>query len=365
MKSSKDIRIDASAQHMRIRIHALVDPLCGVIEMAADSIAERSSSPEVRREALRWKIDAVPAMREALFRPDPLAAILDAWALSAQMVDYFESGAGKRALGDWSSVAVLASRRLRSEIEAVASGFVKDGDITGGHAFIETWAEQHPIEHSIAGRESILNQVSEATAKTGLGARKALGSLQVGMDDLSRRVEVYADQLTRQFRWQVELFTLELFMEHELDRIVARVPELMDAAESAAALAETAPGLIAEERAAILEALHNELIAALAFLAEERAAILGHITDERVVVIEEVDRSRDEVLETVSGELRAIIEILKQERIDALADVEVMSRRTVDHAFKRVAQLLAAVVAVCLLAGAVALLVLRPRARAH
>ena len=35
--------------------------------------------------ALRWKINSIPAMQTATFQLDPLAALADAWGLTAQM----------------------------------------------------------------------------------------------------------------------------------------------------------------------------------------------------------------------------------------------------------------------------------------
>jgi hypothetical protein len=53
--------------------------------------------------ALKLKIDAVPAMREALFQPDWATAASDTLVLYIQMADHFEAGAGKDELGPASS----------------------------------------------------------------------------------------------------------------------------------------------------------------------------------------------------------------------------------------------------------------------
>src|SRR5262245_21933683 len=68
-----------NAEQMRLRMRALVQPLSGVIVASADQIIAGTTNDAVRRQALLWKIEAVPALRAALFQPNPKVAIFDAW----------------------------------------------------------------------------------------------------------------------------------------------------------------------------------------------------------------------------------------------------------------------------------------------
>src|SRR5262245_19742585 len=63
--------IAVSFEQARLRMRALVGPLSGDIIESADRIMAGTTDPAVKRAALLWKIEAVPALREALFRPDP------------------------------------------------------------------------------------------------------------------------------------------------------------------------------------------------------------------------------------------------------------------------------------------------------
>ena len=71
--------ISATTQQARLRIRALVLPLSGAIIESADRISAATNDHAIRRAALVWKLEAVPALREALFRPNPFTAIGDAW----------------------------------------------------------------------------------------------------------------------------------------------------------------------------------------------------------------------------------------------------------------------------------------------
>ena len=86
----RDVKVNR--EQLRLRVRSLVGPMAGRVESAADEIVAATTSPTVRLAALEWKIDAVPAMRDSLFQPDPYVALIDSWVLLYQMGDYFEIG---------------------------------------------------------------------------------------------------------------------------------------------------------------------------------------------------------------------------------------------------------------------------------
>ncbi len=184
---------DISMTHnqIRLRVRALVGPMCGEIEQAADGIAAGTTNRAVQRAALEWKIEAVPAMRGALFQPDPLTALVDSWALCHQMTDYFEVGPGKTALGDSSPAAATTCRRLEETLAQVVATITASGDISKTRAFVRQWAADHPIRHSIAGRESTLSRVLERDAAGALSTGEVVAEITTSVNDLSRRLEVY------------------------------------------------------------------------------------------------------------------------------------------------------------------------------
>ena len=78
--------VKVNREQLRLRVRSLVGPMAGRVESAADEIVAATTSPTVRLAALEWKIDAVPAMRDSLFQPDPYVALIDSWVLLYQMV---------------------------------------------------------------------------------------------------------------------------------------------------------------------------------------------------------------------------------------------------------------------------------------
>ena len=64
------------------------------VDLAASSIERQTTDPVVRRNAMLWKIRAVPEMRKACFRLEPVSGLVDAWTLARQMDHLFSDGAG-------------------------------------------------------------------------------------------------------------------------------------------------------------------------------------------------------------------------------------------------------------------------------
>ena len=73
--TSKELSV--TPNQIRLRMRALVQPFTGEIEQSADAIGAGTKDISVKRAAIRWKIEAVPALRTALFQPNPFTAVLD------------------------------------------------------------------------------------------------------------------------------------------------------------------------------------------------------------------------------------------------------------------------------------------------
>jgi len=122
--------VTVTQHQVRLRMRALVEPMCGEIEQAADAIIAGTTNRTVQQAALHWKIEGVPALREALFRPDPFTAMSDTWVLFYQMADYFETGRGQEALGPASAQAAATCRRLEEEFTQIVASATKSGDVS-------------------------------------------------------------------------------------------------------------------------------------------------------------------------------------------------------------------------------------------
>jgi hypothetical protein len=334
VQGQKDIA--ASPNQVRLRMRSLVDPMCGELEQAADAISAGTTNPAVRKAALEWKIEGVPALRKALFQPDGFTALMDAWVLCNQMADYFESGPGKEALGAASAQAVAACRHMEEEMASVAASLTISGDVSRARAFARKWAASHPVRYSLGSRQSTLSRVLEKDMAGSFSAGEAVEEITTAVDDLNRKMDVYSDQFFRQARWEAEQFSLELSADQAIplaeravkssEQAVATFERLEPAIERAVEVAEQAPKVVTSEREAAIKALGEELKTALEFAREERIAALKKLGED-----------------------------LASERQAAGREAE----KVVDHAMTRVAEIVGATVLVLLLAAIAGLWLVR------
>lgn len=345
--------IAANAEQFRLRMRGLVQPLTGEIVASANQIIASTDDPSIRRSALLWKIEAVPALREALFQPDPVTALTDAWVLSFQMADYFRYGPGKAGLGTAHSIAVATCEQLEAEIARVAASLTISGDISKARAHAQTLATARPIRHSIAARESLLSKSLEREMASSLAPMDAAGSLVVSVDDLNRRLEIYSAQLMEQARWQAELFTMRLEEELQVkkavplteaavksaDRIADSLQPLVPALDESLGPLKALPEIISSERKAVFDALSAQIDRVLEFIRVERVATLKQITEERM------------------STARDIRSALDQERVLIMTEVGQLIDKAVERAFFRAAQV-GAVALAAIFIGVVVLMLL-------
>jgi hypothetical protein len=345
--------IALTRNQIRLRVRAMVGPMCGEIEQAADRIAAGTTNHDLKRAALEWKIEAVPAMRGAIFQPDPITALMDTWVLCNQMADYFETGPGKTALSNSSPTAVATCRRLEETVAQVAATMTVSGDVSKLRALVRQWATDHPIKTSIAGRESFLSHVLDRDAMEELSAGEVVADITTVVEDLSRKLEVYTEQLVRQARWEAELFKSEILTDVPFDQALplaeravktaeqatATLDRLAPAVERGVVVAESAPKVIASEREAVTKMLQEELARTRQFVREERIATLAHLSQERIAAVKTLEQ------------------IVELERKGLTEDLYRISVKMVDHASWRAAQL-CVLILVALFIGVALLLLL-------
>lgn len=366
-----------SANQIRLRMRSLVEPFAGEIEQTADTITAGTTDRSVKRAAIQWKIEGVPAVRGTLFQPDPFIAVFDTWVLTNQMANYFESGPGRRALGSAAPLAVETSRRMEAELTEVATTFTISKDVTRVRATAKQWAIDHPIRYAIRDRETALSRVTERDVGVEWSAGEVIAEMAATADDLHREIQIYSNHLFRQARWEAELLKLDLPTDEVMplaeravkssERAVASLDELTPSIRTAANAAATAadaasnitsklpadiPALVSSERKAAIDAINADLRETLTFLQRERIAALHQISEERVAALDHISDERVVVMKEVR-------EIAANERLALSRDIERASLKVVDHAAWRLAQIVAAAVVAVLLGALLLLLLIR------
>ncbi|MCE9625867.1 MAG: hypothetical protein K8R69_10525 [Deltaproteobacteria bacterium] len=109
--------LDLTAEQLRLQVADFVVVFGGMVERGADEIIENSDSPKAKENALLWKANAIPVCQMAAFQFDPMVGLLDLWAFSSQMTEFFENGKGAHLRRSTSmSLAALDKDKGLSEV---------------------------------------------------------------------------------------------------------------------------------------------------------------------------------------------------------------------------------------------------------
>ena len=350
LTTPKGEEVKLSAFELRVAALDLAPSFSDIIEEAADEIIEKSADPKIRRHALVWKMNAIPAAFTAIFRPDPVAAIIDTWAFSIQMVQFFDKGDGRRMFGEYNYIALDGSKRLEAEVLHIIKSSVSPELEAELKKKIEWWASEHPMEGQHFHRQSIMPDYARFMGDPNFGVFALVDKLTVGLPEIANRLSVYNEYLPRQARWQAELLVDEVNEKEGIKVQMEELAGLMEVLNSVIPLVEQIPDLIARERVALLKALREERVASFESIDQQRVATLDKFTQERI----------------------ATIAALREERIATLQDIDAIGNQIVtnaltktegliDHTFLRTSQLLAALLILCFIAGVVLVLFIKKK----
>ena len=281
---------DLRPEELRIRVRALAPRFSGQLEYLADSIAAQAGDTPTYAAMLRFKVNALPALQAALFQPDPVAALVDTWALVAQLQDVV----ARTPVGDTPAVAALAVPRfaaMERELEVLWKELTGKASVADTRAKVHAWARDNPIVDSVAARPSTTALLSRLTAQAGIGALASAGQLLETTQDLTARLDLQTAFLPKQGRWQAESFLLSALSSPTYRDAVPELPAMMQALQGVTEQVQALPWLVAREREAVLAGVREERLGVQAFATGEREQLVSTLQAERAVVLAEADRT--------------------------------------------------------------------------
>lgn len=355
-KNVNENTFNMSPTELRIRMQELSVLCAGIIEKAGDEIIARTNDPAIKRKALLWKMNSIPALYKAFYNPKPLIAMLDSWALSLQMKQFFNSEAGQKAFGKWHVYGRNAAVLIEAKMVQLAKLMSPTGDISLPENFIQSWSDDHPIQIPFFERESMVPILSSGAAEKALSAFQAAAKLPYQLDDITNRLTVYGDYLPKQARWQAELLLSDLGVHEKIDTLMAELTTATQVLQQVGEVVEKSPDFITDERSAVLEVFRNERLETLSAVNKQRIETLDAINHQRIETLDYLARERAAIIDALENERKIVLEVLKSERHLVLTEVESMGNRIVqdgikeldkliDHFFLRAAQL----IGVCLI----------------
>lgn len=351
-----EIRPDFRVETLRARLHEYSITFAAEVDLAATSIGRRADDSTVRRNALLWRVRAIPEMRKACFRLEPIGALLDAWTFARQMDHFFSEGAGADAFGALQPEAVEVSRRLVDQMRAIGGSITVSAEatVTFEHKFIDPWLAGHPLRAITFVRESPIARFAEQSRASG-DMFQTVGTMEDLAVSLSQQARIYLADLPRQVQGEVDLIRADILPSEDLAAMQGDLHVGAAAADRIAATAEGVSSLVLNERHIVLDevsrqrALVMEAIslereravgAIVRALAAERGEMLRSVEAQRLATLEWATNERRETIAEVRRELTGAMEAVRGERAVVVDDL----RHVVDVVLVRVALFLAAAV---------------------
>ncbi len=356
LKPWPEIRPDFRVEALRQRMHEYSITFAAEVDVAAASIERRTSDSTVRHNALLWRVRAIPEMRTACFRLEPVAALIDAWIFARQMDQLFRSGAATDAFGTLQPEAVDVSHRLVDEMREIGGSIAVSSQARGEfeQKIIDPWLAEHPLRDLTFVRDSPIARFAEQS-RAGGDALESVGTMEQLAVGLSQQARIYIAELPRQLRGEVDLMRSEML---PADGFASMQSDLHVSAAAAARLASTAEGIapivleerqivldeMSHQRALVMEALSGEREQAVSAVARsldvERVELLRNLESQRLATLAWATAERREAIAEVHKELVASMGSLHGERVLVVDDL----RHIVDLVLLRVAIFIGAAV---------------------
>ena len=357
VKPWPEIRSDYRVETLRARMFEYSITFAAEVDLAASSIERQTTDPMVRRNAMLWKIRAVPEMRKACFRLEPVSSLVDAWTLARQMDQLFSDGAGTGAFGPFQPEAVAVSRRLVEQLRQIGGSIAESPEARAAfeQRIIEPWLTEHPLRDLTFVRESPVARFAEQSRDLG-GMSQSVGTMEELAVTLSQQLRIYLAEMPRQVQGEVDLMRSDMLTSQG---VVAAQGDLHLTAEAVDRIASTGEGLtplIENERRIILEETSRQRALVMDALSLERekaiSAIIGAFAEERTELLRNAEAQRLATLEWASAERREAIKALSHDLAGAVTTLRGERAIVVDD-LRDIVDLVLLRVALFLIAGVV------------
>jgi len=318
MKAWPEIRPDVRMETLRLRMHEYSITFAAEVDLAATAIERRAADSTVRRNALLWRVRAIPEMRKACFRPEPVGALIDAWILARQMDDLFDDGAGAGAFGTFQHEAVEVSRRLVEQMREIGGSVAVSPGARSQfeHRIIDPWLTDHPLRDITFVRESPIARFAEQSRAAG-DTFESVGTIEELAVSLSQQVRIYLADLPRQVRGELDLIRSDLVSAEGLASMQRDLHLSAAAADRIALTAEGVSPLLLSERRIVLDEMSRQRALVMEAISVERERVVGGIArafaEERSELLRSFETQRLATLEWATAERAAVIADLHRE----------------------------------------------------
>ena len=323
-------KVEISDLELRLRLTDAFIRFTEDVEECADKIFYNTSDPEIRRAALMWKIYGISAMNKSINMPDPIASFYDAWPLTKQMIDFFESGNGKQVFAEKADLALKTCIKHEARFDSIIIDMTNLQHFQEAESQTEKWAQNHPIEDFYFARESTMSIFAQWLGAEQFGLGKSVATITEEVIELSNKLNIYVDLMPRQARWQADYAVLNYLQDSTFEY---NLSTLLSSMERITAVIEMSPEIIEYNREMTMRDIDEQREKSLRLLISERKAVIEEIRKERVEIVSKIIEERMVVLDELKNERAIVLDEIRNLSSDVVLQSSSEIERITDKIF--------------------------------
>ena len=279
-------------------------------------------------------------MQTSLLNTDPIAAVLDTWAFLFQMTAFMEQPTLKQTMGNSYPVVAETLRNMEAEMERLVVSAAPKANLADLRQRVRSWAEAHPIEDSLASRQSADPDVIRKVGQTELGTMASIKALAESMGDLSARLDSYNLYLPKEARWQAELFVADLERDPQVNAALSYLGTLANTAAKIDNERLSTQDFVRRERLQTLDNLQQQRMATIAALHAERLGATADLHAERLGATADLRKERQTLLSALRDDEAAVMNDIKATSEVDIKTLAAKGHDLIDQLFLRAVELM-------------------------
>ncbi len=276
---------------LRARLREVAYEIIGHSKARSYKIYATATNSRTRWNALQLAIRSNEMMIAAVTHDDPVASLLDTWALIIQMRGLFESDIARDLFPDDADEIVAEALLAEGKIVALAERLAGPERAEAGRVKIENWALEHPLTAGMY-RPSFATEVVGLMPTQERNLFSVADTLDETVNRLSTRLEILNNQLPQQISWQAGLLLEQRLGDVDIQAMAAQTERVMT-------MVEETPQFIDAQREEIFRQVDLQRADTLQRVEVIRDETLAEIDRQRIATISSLDMAISAVFDRI------------------------------------------------------------------
>ena len=294
---NEQIPLSKTDLNTRLLTQAFVQDASKKVEVAADSILKSSKDVEIQKNALKWKINILSALRSVGYQTSPNIALMDTWVLTSSIKDYFSEQTAQNLFGTYKDLPISVSQKNLDQIKRIAKVGIPKSEYKDTEGFVRTFIKKYPAKNLTFNHHPVRESYLDFKRIPDSLAVQTVGSLSEVVADLTNRISVASETTGKQIQWNSELFMkAQGFDEKSLkqlsDSINVKINRFLEVAEQSPELLDEALINLQQQLNSFNSRIDENVSYTLDYLSTERALIYEVVEKERIKLDSIIQRER-------------------------------------------------------------------------